>query len=97
MLEMNAETRLHLENDILLQALPELNHYFAFNIKNGDNFKLNRTAHWVLTAIGNGVSYSELLQHFSQEFVIDERTAEQDLGEVLQHATENKIIKEVKP
>lgn len=97
MLELNAETRLQLKDDILLQALPELDHYFAFNVENGDNFKLNRTAHWVLTAIGNGINYSELSQNFSRKFEVAGRTAEQDLSEVLQYALENKIIKEVTP
>ena len=97
MLELNAETRLQLEEDILLQALPEVDHYFAFNVENGDNYKLNRTAHWVLTTIGNGVNYSEIRQNFSQKFEVDGRTAEQDLSEVLQYALENKIIKEVTP
>ncbi len=97
MLALNPDSRFELEEDILLQALPELDHYYAFNTKNGDNFKLNHTAHWALAAIGSGMNYSELLEGFSREFDLDVKTAEQDLKEVLQHAIENKIIKEVKP
>ena len=97
MLALNPDSHFEMEEDILLQALPELDHYYAFNTKDGDNFKLNHTAHWVLAAIGSGVNYSEILQGFSKEFDLDVKTAEQDLKEVLQHALENKIIKEVKP
>ena len=97
MLALNQDSRFALEEDILLQALPELDHYYAFNAKDGDNFKLNHTAHWALAAIGRGVNYSELLQGFSKKFNLDSKAAEQDLKEVLQYATENKIIKEVKP
>ena len=63
MLALNAEIRFQLGEDILLQALPELDHYYAFNVKSGDNFKLNHTAHWVLGAIGGGVKYGDLLQN----------------------------------
>ena len=97
MLALNPDSRFELEEDILLQALPELDHYYAFNTKDGDNFKLNHTAHWALAAIGSCVNYSELLQGFSKKFDLDGKAAEQDLKEVLQYAIENKIIKEVKP
>ena len=97
MLALNPDSHFELEEDILFQALPELDHYYAFNTKDGDNFKLNHTAHWALAAIGRGVNYSELLQVFSKKFDLDGKTSEQDLKEVLQYATENKIIKEVKP
>lgn len=97
MLALNPNSRFKLEDDILLQALPELDHYYAFNTKDGDNFKLNHTAHWALAAIGNGIDYLELLKRFSTKFDLDDKTAEQDLKEVLQYALENRIIKEVKP
>ncbi|MFH1081064.1 MAG: PqqD family peptide modification chaperone [Pseudomonadota bacterium] len=97
MLALNLDSRFELEEDILLQALPDLDHYYAFNTKDGDNFKLNHTAHWVLAAIGSGINYSELLDGFSKEFDSDVKTTEEDLKEVFQYALENKIIKEVKP
>jgi hypothetical protein len=97
MLALNPDSRFELEDDILLQALPELDHYYAFNTKDGDNFKLNHTAHWVLAAIGSSVNYPNLLEGFSKKFDLDGKTAEQDLKEVLQYALENNIIKEVKP
>jgi len=97
MLALTKDSRFKLPEDILLQALPELDHYYAFNTTDGDNFKLNHTAHWVLTAIGNGVNYAELLEGFITKFEVDRKTAEQDLREVIQYALENKLIKEVKP
>jgi hypothetical protein len=97
MLALNPDNRFELEEDILLQALPELDHYYAFNTKDGDNFKLNHTAHWALAAIGSGVNYVKLLEGYSKQFDLDSKTVEQDLKEVLQYALENKIIKEVKP
>jgi hypothetical protein len=95
MLALSPESCFELGGDILLQALPELGHYYAFNAKDGDNFKLNHTAHWVLATIGNGENYAELLEGFLKKFDLDSKTGEQDLREVLQYALENKIIKEV--
>lgn len=97
MLALNPDSRFELEDDILLQTLPELDHYYAFNTKDGDNFKLNHTAHWVLKTIEKGINYSELLGDFAKKFDVDSKTADQDLKDVLQYALENKIIKEVKP
>lgn len=96
MLALNPDSRFQLEEDILLQALPELDHYYAFNTKDGDNFKLNHTAHWVFEGIGKGMNYSKLLQGFSRNFKLNKETAEQDLTDVIKYALENKIIKEVK-
>ncbi len=94
MLALNSEGSLQLCKDILLRALPELDHYYAFDIKSGDNFKLNHTAYWVLDRIGSGMKYPDVLKNFIEEFEIDESTAGQDLTEILQYALDNKIIKE---
>ena len=96
MLALKPNSRFQLEDDILLQALPELDHYYVFKTKEGDNFKLNHTAHWVFEAIGKGMNYSKLLQGFSRKFKLDKKTAEKDLTEVIKYGLENKIIKEVK-
>jgi len=97
MLALTPNSCFELEEDILLQALPELDHYYAFNTKDGDNFKLNHTAYWTLSAIVEGVNYPTLLKGYSKEYCLDNKDAEEDLREVLQYAIENKIIKEVKP
>lgn len=97
MLALSSNSRFELAEDILLQALPELDHYYAFNTKDGGNFKLNHTAHWALAAIAKGVNYSELVDGYSKEYSLDYKTAEEDLREVLQSAIKNDIIKEVKP
>jgi len=60
MLALKPDIRLTLGEDIMIQAIPELDHYYAFNVKNGDHFELNLTAHWVLDAIGQGVTLAEL-------------------------------------
>lgn len=95
MLALKAETRLALAEDIMLQAIPELDHYYAFNVANGDHFELNHTAYWVLETIGQGVTLTQLRERFESQFDIDPGTADEDLTEVLGFGIENHIIKEV--
>ena len=97
MLEMKSDTRLSLAEDIIIQALPELDHYYAFNLKNGDHFKLNQTAYWVLEAIGDGVKLARLLDRFAEAFELRPEAAEMDLCEVINFAIENNVVKEIIP
>jgi len=92
---MKADTRLALSEDIMLQAIPELDHYYAFNVANGDHFELNHTAYWALETIGQGVTLTELREQFGSQFDIDPGTADEDLTKVLGFGIENYIIKEV--
>lgn len=95
MLAMKLGTRLALIEDIMLQAIPELDHYYAFNVANGDHFELNHSAYWVLETIGQGVTLAELTERFTGQFEIDPMTADKDIAEVLGFGIANQIIKEV--
>ena len=95
MLALNPDTRLVLGEDIMIQAIPELDHYYAFNIKNGDHFELNHTAYFTLEAIGQGVTRAEMSNRFAERFELDGEIAEKDLAEVIRFGIENHIIKEV--
>jgi hypothetical protein len=95
MLALKPDTRLTLEEDIMLQAIPEIDHYYAFNIKNGDHFELNETAHWLLDEIGQAVTLHDLKQRFAERFELTKEQAEKDLIEVIAFGIENHIVKEV--
>lgn len=94
MLALKPDTRLVLGEDIMIQAIPELDHYYAFNVKNGDHFELNHTAYWVLEAIGQGVRLAELRPRFAERFELNAEIVEKDLAEVISFGVENHIIKE---
>jgi len=94
-LGLKPDSMLALADDVLLQALPEIDHYFAFDMKSGDHFRLNNTAHWVLYNIGAGVRLNELAGKFALEFGLEPQTATDDLHEVVSFALQNKIIKEL--
>lgn len=96
MLAIKEETRLTLGDGIALQAIPELDHYYAFNTISGDQFQLNHTAYWVLEAIQDGVDFHNLLTKFASAFDLNENEGKRDLIEVLNFAFDNKIIKEGK-
>lgn len=95
MLVLKPTSRLALADDIMLQGIPELDHYYAFDTTTGDHYQLNRTAHWVLESIGKGISFQELLDMFAKTFELSKETAGNDLLEVIHNSLENHIIKEV--
>jgi hypothetical protein len=95
MLAIKPDARLSLAEGIMVQAIPELDHYYAFNIKRGDQFNLNYTAYWVLEAIGNGIGYQSLVDKFAQNFDLGSEKSREDLEEVIQFALESRIIKEI--
>lgn len=97
MLAIKPDVRLALAEGVILQAIAELDHYYAFSITGGDQFKLNYSAYWVLEAIGNGQSFEALIHGFAKNFNLGAEKANEDLADVIQFALENNIIKEIKP
>jgi hypothetical protein len=95
MLEVTNKRQLAMSDNILIQGIPELDHFYAFNVKDGDHFKLNRTAYWVLETIGSGRRFEDLITRYMVEFEVDINTARKDLHEVISFALKNKIIMEV--
>jgi len=92
MLEVDQSMGFALSEDILLKAVPETGQYYAFDIKNGDHFNLNATAHWVLDRIAHGDDFGLLAESFAAEFGLKNGDALKDLVELIEAALENKII-----
>ncbi len=95
MLALKPETRLALGDDILIQALPETDQFFAFDVEIGDHFRLNETAHTVLDMIGTGVTFGKLVERFARSFDLKLEKATQDLFELVAFCFENALVKEV--
>ncbi len=95
MLAIKPTTRFALEDNITLQGISELDHYYAFDTKSGDQFQLNHTAHWVLKSIGSSTIFQELLDKFAKVYELQQDTAKEDLSDIIRNAFENHIIKEV--
>lgn len=94
MLETSSSTMLTLSENVIIQALPEMDQYYAFNLESGNHFSLNNTAYWILEAIGKGITIAELKERFMEYFDLSPEMADKDISEVLQFAMENSIIKE---
>ena len=95
MLEIKPGTQFALEEGITIQAIAELDHYYAFNISTGDQFQLNHTSHWVLESIERGISFQKLIYKFGENFDLSSDKAKEDLMELIQFALKSDIIKEV--
>ena len=95
MLEIKPGTQFVLEEEITIQAIAELDHYYAFNISTGDQFQLNHTSHWVLESIEGEITFQKLIDKFGGGFDLSPDKAKEDLMEVIQFALKSGIIKEV--
>jgi hypothetical protein len=93
-LVLKPTSRFILKENIILQGMAELDHYYAFDTKSGDHYQLNHTAYWVLKSIGSGINFQQLVDKFAQAYNLQHDTAQEDLQEILQNAFDNDIIKE---
>ena len=92
MLEINDHTVFSLFDSIVMQALPDLDSFYAFNVETGEHYKLNSTAYWLLENIGQSKNYKALVQIFAREYDIDEATANKDIEDILHFGLDNNII-----
>ena len=92
MLEINDKTIISLSDSIVLQSLPDLNMYYAFNIETGDHYKLNSSAYWLLEKVAQGYMPESLKQAFILEYGINSETAQKDIDDIMQFFLDNKII-----
>lgn len=92
MLEINDKTIISLSDSIILQSLPDLDMYYAFNIETGDHYKLNSSAYRLLEKVTQGHMPEPLKQAFISEYGIDEETAQKDIDDIMQFSLDNEII-----
>lgn len=92
MLEIDPKSRFAVSEDIVVKVLPKTGQYYAFDVKNGDHFSLNLTAHWTLERINCNVDFGSLLTDFVKEYGVSREDALKDLNELIEFALENNII-----
>jgi hypothetical protein len=78
MLVIDKESKLQLDDTIVLHAIPELDKYWAFNIESGDQYTLNGSAFFLLIQFRNLNNVWRALAEFADHFGIDKETAEED-------------------
>jgi hypothetical protein len=92
-LALESDTVLALEQGIVLHSLPDQDHFFAFSVITGDEFRLNQTSFWVLEAIGDGIKWSELKSSFLKTFEVVPVRGESDLRALIEQFYNEKIIR----
>jgi hypothetical protein len=92
MLALEPGTILALQSGIVLHSLPGQNHFFAFSVITGDEFRLNQTSYWVAEAIGEGIEWRRLKNSFLDAFEVTPQQGEADLRGIVQEFYQEKII-----
>jgi hypothetical protein len=91
-LALTEKTSFVLREDIVLQALSELDHYYAFNTSSGDHYRLNESAHRILSMLREPRTVRELEEQVSAYYGIPESTAEEDLQAIIDQAYADQLI-----
>ena len=92
MLDLNLV--LQLNEDIVLRGVS--NKYWALNVKNGNQYRLNEVAHFLLNCFREPKPIKLSLDEIMQEYRVEREQLLKDCESVLQIAIDNDIVKEVK-
>ena len=92
MLDLNLV--LQLNEDIVLRGVSDK--YWALNVKNGNQYKLNDVAYFLLSCFREPKSVKLSLEEIMREYRVEYERILKDSESVLQIAIDNNIVKEVK-
>lgn len=97
MLALGPGAVLALSPGIVLQALPDQDWFFAFNVETGDHYSLNKTSFWILEALGEGMEWVDLKERFLEAFAVSPEEGEADLQVIMNQFLEEKLIRKLEP
>lgn len=95
MLALDESTTLELSTTTLLRSLSGQKQFFAFDVVSGEQFRLNRSAYWILEAIGSGIEWTKLRTQFLDTFDVAPEDGEADLRITVNQFLEEKLIRRV--
>lgn len=78
MLGVTREDTLQLSNGTVLHAIPELEKYWAFNVKTGDQYDLNESAYFLLTLFSEPMTVFKALLSFANKYELADRQVDED-------------------
>ena len=93
MLELESNTRLVLEEGIVLHSLSDQDWFHAFSVVTGDQFQLNRTSFWVLETLDGGIEWGRLRESYLTTFKVSSEQGEADLRKLMNELYKQKIIR----
>ena len=92
MLDLESGVVLGLGSGIALHSLPDQDRYYAFNIIEGIQFRLNHVSYWVLETIRDTIEWGELKAAFLENFDVPPCQGEESLKKILSHFHKENVI-----
>ena len=92
MLEIRDVDALFLLDGVMLHSVPREDWYYAFNVKTGDQFRLNGPSFWILETIGGGVTWQTLQEAFLGEYDVAADTGREDLANTVAEFMEQGLV-----
>ena len=93
MLEINENDTFSLSENIFLQKINELEKYWAFNIKEGEHYSLNKTSYWILEQIAENKPIKDILKSFLDSFEVAKKQGSEDFNKIIRNFIKERIIK----
>lgn len=85
---------LKLNQDIVLRKL--VDKYWALNVKDGTQYRLNETAYFMLDRLRAQMSVAQLIEEVQNEYNVGRAKLEEDCGTVFDFAMTNGLVEEVR-
>jgi len=96
LLERGNVVRYELDKDIVLHAIEDMGHYWAFNIRTGAHWSLTESAHAILASLKmHSMTAGDLGETFLERYDVDPAQARKDLEEVLAEFLEHGMVRRV--
>lgn len=91
---LDLDTILKLSDDIVLRGVSDK--WWALNVKNGNQFKLNEVSYFMLDHLRTATPISLMIEAVLEEYNVDREKLVEDCNAALQVAIRNGIVEEVK-
>jgi hypothetical protein len=93
MLEVKKGDILELNDDVVIHGIPELEKFWAFNLKTGDQYSLSESAYFLLTGFDEPGSIETAADRMANEYNISNEIAEQDCLDIISQYLDEGLLK----
>ena len=84
-----------LSDEIVIRGIG--NKFWALNIKNGKQFRLNSTSYLIMNAFRDDTSLNTVVNMLVKEYNVERTRVINDCNVIIPFAIEKQLLKEVKP
>jgi len=93
MLEVKKGDLLELNDNVVIHGIPELEKFWAFNLKTGDQYSLSESAYFLLTGFDEPGSIDTAACKLANEYNISNEIAEQDCLDIVSQYLDEGLLK----